>query len=540
MSQAYKLHVWAQTDVGMRRKHNEDSYVVEPSIGLYAVADGMGGHDAGDVASRSTLDWLEEKMSARRDLFARGIYEFPNYRQEVRSFMEQALQDISYSLFSESKLRGGNFRMGTTLCALVALRGFGIIAHVGDSRCYLLRGGIEYPLTEDHSLVVEQYKMGMITKEEMLNSPQKNVITRALGMTERLKPELFFVDLLPRDRYILCSDGLHSYLEPGELPDFIEKHGEANAAKALVNHANGSGGADNVTVLVLAVDDENSPRQYEVRTPPEPRASRSEVDETKELPRIKGSPLSEPPMASWASSPAHRTPAPPPSSPSFPPSYASPPPPSPGSGGFRVLDHTLGELGDLANEHTFTDLEMQPLAQSSGGLSPGSRASSPFLENGATIDGERCLEVLGDCELFRDLTYQEMRKIGQIARARSCRPGEILVTQGASLRSMWLLMDGEVELFRDQEPILQLSTGGVLGDIELAASEGAICTVIVRKPSNFVELDGDALMDILRQEPNIQSKFQSALIVTTAKRLRDTSQAVSFARKGLQGPGKPR
>ena len=243
MSQAYKLHVWAQTDVGMRRKHNEDSYVVEPSIGLYAVADGLGGHDAGDVASRSTLDWLEEKMSARRDLFARGIYEFPNYRQEVRSFMEQALQDISYSLFSESKLRGGNFRMGTTLCALVALRGFGIIAHVGDSRCYLLRGGIEYPLTEDHSLVVEQYKMGMITKEEMLNSPQKNVITRALGMTERLKPELFFVDLLPRDRYILCSDGLHSYLEPGELPDFIEKHGEANAAKALVNHANGSGGA---------------------------------------------------------------------------------------------------------------------------------------------------------------------------------------------------------------------------------------------------------------------------------------------------------
>ncbi len=596
MSGAQRLHVWAHTDVGMRRKHNEDSYVIEPSIGLYAVADGMGGHDAGDVASRSSLDGLKEKMLARRDLFTRGIYEFPGYRQDVRMFMEQALQDISYGLYSESKMRGGNFRMGTTLCAMAVLRDFALVAHVGDSRCYLLRGGIEYPLTEDHSLVVEQYKMGMISREEMANSPQKNVITRALGMADRLKPELFFVDLQPGDRFLLCSDGLHSYLRPGELPNFMQEHGEANLAHALVDHANRSGGSDNVTVIVLAVDSEAEGRVYETKAP-----QKREVEETRELPRIKGpaspsnsganppppppppsssmsSPSawlpSSPPPSSPVSSPSNRLSTAPPSSASGPLSWSSPsslpaasypptrsssvgqaqepsrpfsleehPPKPPEQKGRAVGDHTLAEFDveDFAMENTHTDLEMPPLTggtPSPMATRPQQRGVSAQQAKATESDPERCLQILGDSALFGALTYQELRKLASIGRVRGCRPGEILWTQGAVVSNLWLFSEGEIELFRDKEPIWVLSAGDSLGESEIESKDPAYCTAIVRKAVALVEIEGQALLGLLGQDPVMAHKFQEARWRVLTRRLRDTIQTIANTRKA--GGNKPR
>jgi len=255
------LWSWAETDVGRKRKHNEDYYMIDSSVGLFALADGMGGYEAGEVASRMVLERLQQQLHMRKDLFSAEAHQSSgaeDHRQKVRAYLEKSVQKISDEILNLAKSHGADVRMGTTLCGLVALGGsVAAVVHVGDSRCYLLREQQLYQLTEDHSLVAEQVKMGILTPQEAENSRHKNVITRAVGLLDRLQVDVFFIDLLPGDRFLVCSDGLHGYLQGNELARFLatpEPDEYEHIPAQLIDVANRRGGKDNITVVLLAVE----------------------------------------------------------------------------------------------------------------------------------------------------------------------------------------------------------------------------------------------------------------------------------------------
>ncbi|TNE50020.1 MAG: cyclic nucleotide-binding domain-containing protein [Deltaproteobacteria bacterium] len=269
MAPRLKLFGWQATDVGRRRNHNEDAVLVDPEVGLYVVADGVGGYSAGDVASRMVVEGMQSHLRSRPDLFGRqaiapGQPLSDEHRRQAKDYLDQAVQAITYQIFSQSRQRGNDFRMGSTLCAMVVLGDVACIVHVGDSRCYLYRDGTTYQLTEDHSLIAEQLKMGLISQEEAATSRYKNVITRAVGMADRLQVDLFFVDLLPHDAFLVCSDGFHGYLAKGELATMLSQHDLSKVPQQAVDLANQRGGKDNITVVVVSVEGREASRTTEI------------------------------------------------------------------------------------------------------------------------------------------------------------------------------------------------------------------------------------------------------------------------------------
>ncbi len=252
-----KLVSYGASDVGRRRKHNEDFFLIIPEVGLYGVADGVGGHQAGDLASRMVLEGLHHRLLSRPDLFGKKARQTPideRRKRETKLFLDRAIQAISYQIFALAQQRGSDFRMGSTVTALIDLGEIATVVHVGDSRCYLLRKGIIYQLTEDHSLIAEQLKMGLISPEEAAKSRHKNVITRAVGMAERLPVDIFFVDLVPNDRFLLCTDGFYNYLRPGELEKILAEKDLTNIPEQCIELANQRGGRDNITAIALEVE----------------------------------------------------------------------------------------------------------------------------------------------------------------------------------------------------------------------------------------------------------------------------------------------
>jgi protein phosphatase len=244
-----KFRVAGLSDVGRCRAVNQDHYLVDPSSGLYAVADGMGGHAAGEVASRIAIETLSEVM--RRENGSSW-----NDTTEAARALEEALavgnRRICESTASHAEWRG----MGTTIVAAVTVNDRIVLGHVGDSRAYLLRDGRLRQLTSDHSLVNEQVKMGLLTWEEAQRHPHRNIVTRALGNQPQVAVDLVEESLHPGDAVLLCSDGLNSMLVDAEIRDALDQHRATPhaACRLLVERANASGGEDNVTVIVLCPD----------------------------------------------------------------------------------------------------------------------------------------------------------------------------------------------------------------------------------------------------------------------------------------------
>src|ERR1019366_9398600 len=235
-----RLVVGASTDVGRVRDHNEDAYLVDDELGLVAVADGMGGHQAGEVASATALEALRAAVGS-----GEGI------RDAVTSANE-AVYDKSTT---DERLRG----MGTTLTAgTLAAGGTLLLGHVGDSRAYLLHAGELHRLTTDHSLVEELIRSGEITEAEAEADPRRSMITRGLGIEPDVEVDLYPVGMVSGDRILLCSDGLTGMVSEDELETVLgHEPNPTTAARRLVAAANAPGGIDNITVVVIdVVDDE--------------------------------------------------------------------------------------------------------------------------------------------------------------------------------------------------------------------------------------------------------------------------------------------
>jgi protein phosphatase len=246
----------ALSDVGMKRTHNEDSFLLNPEIGLFVVADGMGGHAGGETASRVAVVTIEQEMLTARaehpEMFegASPLQASP-VAEVVRDALEGACAAVYHAAHTDPALEG----MGTTATAIVLHRNNVYAGHVGDSRFYMIRDGAIQQISDDHSLVQEQVKAGILTPEQAKSSRFKNIITRSIGFEEDVLVDVLGVSLLPGDQILLCSDGLSNLVEDYELRETMRTAPLEEVPRQLVALANARGGDDNITVLAIQVDE---------------------------------------------------------------------------------------------------------------------------------------------------------------------------------------------------------------------------------------------------------------------------------------------
>jgi protein phosphatase len=226
------------SDTGKKRRRNEDSYVVAPP--LFAVADGMGGAQAGEVASKLAAAALKETHP-----------EGASDAEKVTALIQEANRRVYERAHSDPATSG----MGTTMTVAIVDGDRVTIGHVGDSRAYVVRGGELEQLTEDHSLVNELLKSGKLSREEAETHPQRSVITRAVGTDPDVDVDAFTVEAGEGDVFLLCSDGLTDMVADSDILDVVEKHRDDldRATKALVSAANRGGGEDNITVIAFSI-----------------------------------------------------------------------------------------------------------------------------------------------------------------------------------------------------------------------------------------------------------------------------------------------
>jgi protein phosphatase len=250
---------WAVTsDPGLKRTSNEDSYSTRPDVGLFVVADGMGGHVAGEVASRVAVEAIEAFIQETAGADRNRTWPFPFdpsislEANRLRAAFRLANRKIASAIADSQDLRG----MATTASAVLLGARSASVAHVGDSRVYVLRDGTLQQITHDHSWVEEQVRAGTLTPTAARQHPWRNVVTRALSGGE--DPEVDVTDISPKpgERYLLCSDGLFTVVADSHIAEILGDQGVPleSIARSLVAAANEGGGPDNITALILQID----------------------------------------------------------------------------------------------------------------------------------------------------------------------------------------------------------------------------------------------------------------------------------------------
>mgnify|MGYP001231950985 CR=1 FL=1 len=247
-----RIDVQGLTHVGMKRNHNEDNFLLLPEERLFVVADGMGGHSSGEIASKIAVDELAEffRMTAK-DQDATWPYKMDKTRNYDENRLATGIKLANVRIYerasSEQKFRG----MGTTIVSIHFNQAYAYVAHVGDSRVYFFRAGMLKQITEDHSLLNDYLKAKKLTPEEIEAFPHKNVIVRALGMKDTVQVDVSRIDPQDGDVFLLCSDGLSGMVTDQAICDVLKQQKDLQAACAqLIDLANANGGNDNVTCVL--------------------------------------------------------------------------------------------------------------------------------------------------------------------------------------------------------------------------------------------------------------------------------------------------
>jgi len=238
------------TDVGRIRQTNQDAFMVDLNDHLFVVADGMGGHAGGEVASRICVQEIASYVQSHERMFKNWSGKHPDSR--LASVLAEAINHASMKIYEKALEEPDLKGMGTTSTLLMVIDGFAYCAHVGDSRLYLIREGFIYQITHDHSLVSEQLRAGLITREQAKVHERRNVITRSVGYQEYEDVDSFAFATAPGDLLVLCSDGLHGKLTDEEISNKCRTLGCA-AVHDLIAAANAGGGDDNITAVVVKV-----------------------------------------------------------------------------------------------------------------------------------------------------------------------------------------------------------------------------------------------------------------------------------------------
>lgn len=257
---ALKLASVARTDIGRRRQINEDAFFRDDGRGFYVVADGVGGHNKGEIASREAVEQLRMWVyGAAHDLDRLAGRLAGGERDagwEIRRLLESGVKSACYMVFGMAELDPEKKGMSTTLSALLLRGNLAFAVHVGDSRVYRVRGTQCLQLTEDHTLINYKVKHGLMTRAEADRASGKNVITRAVGHKDYVQVDTADLDVAPGDRFLLCSDGLHGYFTSDkEVVDLCSDGPLDECAEAAIALANQRGGKDNITAVVIEVQE---------------------------------------------------------------------------------------------------------------------------------------------------------------------------------------------------------------------------------------------------------------------------------------------
>ncbi len=249
----------AKSDTGLKRDHNEDRFCADPDLGLYVVCDGMGGHRAGEIASARAVEVISHHVSAAARNRAHpliGVYR-PEFSERTNR-LASAVRLANQTIYQEASSCPDYAGMGTTVVSVLLSEDVLSIAHVGDSRAYLMRDGSLHPLTIDHSLVAEQVRCGVLDTQEEVCVAHKHMLTRAVGVAATVDVELGEVPLLRNDLLLLCSDGLTSGVPPSKILLSLEEQVEPQImSEELVALSNAAGGEDNTTVIVVMLPSSN-------------------------------------------------------------------------------------------------------------------------------------------------------------------------------------------------------------------------------------------------------------------------------------------
>jgi PPM family protein phosphatase len=247
-----RIEVAGQTDVGRKRNHNEDCFAILPEYGLYIVADGMGGHASGEIASKMAVDALKDFFAATADDPERTWpYKMDRNKGYEENRLITGIKLCNLRIYEAAQRNIKQRGMGTTLASLFAVEDGVYVAHVGDSRVYRVRGSTFEQLTEDHSLLNDYKKMKRLTEEEIRNFPHKNVIVRALGMKDTVKVDTRLEEPQAGDLMLLCSDGLSGPVSDDQIYEIVTSTPELPVAVGrLIDAANAAGGPDNITCVI--------------------------------------------------------------------------------------------------------------------------------------------------------------------------------------------------------------------------------------------------------------------------------------------------
>lgn len=253
MNNSDSIEYGAQTDVGLMRGHNEDAIAICPESAMTILADGMGGYNAGEVASEIATKVIREYVNDRVNRFLSLL--IPHQPDELRHIVEQAVELANNTILNTSFNEPQYMGMGTTLVMSLCYRDVLVVAHVGDSRAYRLRQNQLVQITRDHSVVQEQIDAGMISAESAQYSDIKNLVTRAVGVGFPVEVEVNLHQIEIGDIYMLCSDGLSDMLNPQQLQDIVQNNDRSlqETCAELVNQANLQGGRDNISVILFRI-----------------------------------------------------------------------------------------------------------------------------------------------------------------------------------------------------------------------------------------------------------------------------------------------
>lgn len=239
------------SDTGLVRQNNEDVWSSEPDIGLYLLADGMGGHQAGEIAARETVNALKESI---RSNLTSDNSTYLETLSDLSGFLRKAIVYANSVVYKMGKTTPNLRGMGTTLCCMLFHNKGLVFAHVGDSRIYRLRGTKLEQLTKDHSLLSELVAKGKLSENQVSGFLYKNIITKAMGTDHKIDPTIAKKRVALGDIYMMCSDGLSDLLSPEEISEILTKSSSIElAAKNFIDCANEKGGRDNITVLIAKI-----------------------------------------------------------------------------------------------------------------------------------------------------------------------------------------------------------------------------------------------------------------------------------------------
>lgn len=237
------LSIWGATDVGLKRKNNQDSILVNQNMNLYIIADGMGGHKGGEVASALAIETVENVISEGGN-------------KPIKELLRTAYGQASGKIYQTANVERPELRgMGTTMVVAYFHGTELFIANVGDSRTYLFKNDRLWQVTEDHSLFNEQIRAGSMSLEEIENTVAKNVITRSVGFEDTVQPDLYQRIVEPGEVYLMCSDGLCGMVSDSEILEILQNTPEEQLVSTCINRAKEAGGDDNISVIVFKVTD---------------------------------------------------------------------------------------------------------------------------------------------------------------------------------------------------------------------------------------------------------------------------------------------